>query len=297
VGVLPPTRILAAIDFSDASRVALTMAARFARQCRAKLHVLYAQDPLLSAAAEARTIPLAAETEREIERFVASAWPAAECAPSLHVTTGPPVAVIRSTARREAVDLIVVGSHGAAGAERLLFGSTAEGLMRRSELPVLVVPPGWTAPQPELPDLSGIGPIVTGVDFSGPSLEATEAACRLAAALHASVEAVHVVPRVSVLRQWQPHAHEAECREVESARRTLTTLIRGLASPVPVHVRIELGDIADSLVSAATVAGDGQSLLILGRRVGGHESSAPCAIAARVLTPARVPLLLYVTPQ
>lgn len=177
----------------------------------------------------------------------------------------------------------------------MFFGSTTEALMRRSEVPVLVVPPSWGPACPELPDLSGIGPIVAGLDFSGPALEATEAACRLAATLQTSVEVVHIVPRLSVLRRWQPHAHQAECREVESARRTLTTLVQGLASPVPVHLQIELGDIAEGLVNAAVTAGEGRSLLVLGRRVGGHESSAPCAIAARVLTPARVPLLLYVT--
>jgi nucleotide-binding universal stress UspA family protein len=167
--MLPPTRILAAVDFSDASRAALTMAARLAKQCRAKLHILYGQDPLLAAAAEANAIPLTDEARVELEKFVAATWPAAECAPSLHVMSGSPATLIRNAASREAVDLIVVGSHGGGGAERLFFGSTTEALMRRSEVPVLVVPPSWGPDCPELPDLSGIGPIVASISQALPS--------------------------------------------------------------------------------------------------------------------------------
>ena len=42
-------------------------------------------------------------------------------------------------AKREGVDLIVMGSHGRTGLSRLLMGSIAEGVVRRSECPVLVV--------------------------------------------------------------------------------------------------------------------------------------------------------------
>ena len=45
--MFPPHRVLAAIDFSEASRVALRMAARLAAHCDSELHVLYAEDPLL----------------------------------------------------------------------------------------------------------------------------------------------------------------------------------------------------------------------------------------------------------
>jgi nucleotide-binding universal stress UspA family protein len=37
--------------------------------------------------------------------------------------------------------LLVIGSHARAGMERLLLGSVAEGVIRRSGVPVLVIPP------------------------------------------------------------------------------------------------------------------------------------------------------------
>ncbi len=55
------------------------------------------------------------------------------------VREGNPVQAILELARREKADLIVMGSHGHDGLKRLLLGSTTEGVIRRSAVPVLVV--------------------------------------------------------------------------------------------------------------------------------------------------------------
>jgi nucleotide-binding universal stress UspA family protein len=67
-----PTRILAAVDFSDRSRVALALAARLACRFDAELRVMHAQEPLLAAAAESRGIDLTSETEDELRAIVAN---------------------------------------------------------------------------------------------------------------------------------------------------------------------------------------------------------------------------------
>lgn len=67
-----PRSILAAVDFSDASRVALQFAARLAHQCQAELHVLHAEDPLLNAAARHHGIDLSSETREELETLALS---------------------------------------------------------------------------------------------------------------------------------------------------------------------------------------------------------------------------------
>jgi nucleotide-binding universal stress UspA family protein len=46
-----------------------------------------------------------------------------------------------AVARARAVDLIVVGTHGAGGLERLILGSVADKVIRGASQPVLVVPP------------------------------------------------------------------------------------------------------------------------------------------------------------
>lgn len=62
---------------------------------------------------------------------------------------GLPAEVIVEYARKQAVDLIVLGSHGESNISRLLVGSTAEAVMRQAPCQVLVL----KSPQP----LAGIG--------------------------------------------------------------------------------------------------------------------------------------------
>jgi nucleotide-binding universal stress UspA family protein len=52
---------------------------------------------------------------------------------------GSPQKEILQFAGEEAVDLIVMGSHGRTGISRLLMGSVAEAVMRKAPCPVLIV--------------------------------------------------------------------------------------------------------------------------------------------------------------
>lgn len=52
---------------------------------------------------------------------------------------GDPVDEILSYAAKEGVDQIVIGSRGISGVGRVVFGSTAETVVRRAEIPVVVV--------------------------------------------------------------------------------------------------------------------------------------------------------------
>jgi nucleotide-binding universal stress UspA family protein len=56
----------------------------------------------------------------------------------LIMETGKPVDTIPRVAKREASDLILVGTHGRHKIRDYLLGSTASHLIRRSELPVLI---------------------------------------------------------------------------------------------------------------------------------------------------------------
>src|SRR5262245_64083256 len=79
--MLPPRAILAAVDFSESSRIALMLAARLAQQCGAALHVLHAEDPLLVAAAAETNFDLTSDTREELSRFIKTAPPAADLSP------------------------------------------------------------------------------------------------------------------------------------------------------------------------------------------------------------------------
>ena len=295
--MFPPRIVLAAVDFSEASRVALTCAARLAKQCGAELHVLHAEDPLLARAAENAGVDLTTETRDELTAFMQSAAPAGDWAPIHHVVAGPAVDVIRDIAERERADVIVIGMRGMSGAERAVFGSTTEGVLRKADRSVLVVPGHWTPPQPASPDLRGTGPIVVGVELATPALAAVRAASRLAALLGTSVEALHVVPLLAAPARWSAHATAAVQQHVRQARADISAALHDMGAEYPVRLEVTTGRVADRL--AAAVAGNAGThpLLVLGRRTHDQRDGAPGSTAYRVLTIASVPVLMYLPDE
>lgn len=55
------------------------------------------------------------------------------------IKTGEPFMEIIRTSKKEKADLIVMGTHGRTGLDHILFGSTAEKVVRKSTCPVLTV--------------------------------------------------------------------------------------------------------------------------------------------------------------
>lgn len=58
----------------------------------------------------------------------------------IEVLHGPPASAILSEAKRCQADLLVIGTHGKGRLEYAFLGSVAQKIMRRSEIPVLVIP-------------------------------------------------------------------------------------------------------------------------------------------------------------
>ena len=142
-------RVCCPIDFSDASRAAMEVAADLARRTGAELVLLHAYPipgytfPDGSVVASPRMMQeLADQAQRHLqewrvdaERIVGAARVTAEKA------IGEPAAEILSFARARGADLIVVGTHGRTGIEHALMGSIAERVVRRAHCPVLTVRP------------------------------------------------------------------------------------------------------------------------------------------------------------
>lgn len=147
-----PRTILAVVNFSDAPHAALLLAAWLARRAGAEAHVLFVEHPLLDAAASRDGIDLAASSRADLRRLIWYEWPVPECSPQLHVDAGSEVNVVLDVARRQGADLIVIGDRSISRVERLVFGSTTERLLRRSDVSVLVAPAGWTPPDGEAAD-------------------------------------------------------------------------------------------------------------------------------------------------
>lgn len=144
-------RILAAVDGSDASRHALTHAIGLAGRLSAQLRIVHVLDlnwlppgPELAVNSD----ELIAARRGAGEQILAAAREAAEKAGSaaefaLLETEAPTEHVAESIVReaeRWAAEVVVLGTHGRRGVQRLLLGSVAEQVARRASTPVLLVP-------------------------------------------------------------------------------------------------------------------------------------------------------------
>ncbi len=121
-------KIQVAIDGSDFSKAALNEAISMTKRCGSALVVLSV------ASSDAESGPAAGIVKQAAELATQ------EGVAVQNVTmTGKPYEVIVETARKNHADLIVVGSHGRRGMERLLMGSVAERVIGHTEKAVLVV--------------------------------------------------------------------------------------------------------------------------------------------------------------
>ncbi|MCO5106749.1 MAG: universal stress protein [Burkholderiaceae bacterium] len=142
-------RILVPIDGSPTSERALAEAAGLARLCSATLRLLHVMDPLMHITGYERPEVFVREIEPALRKAaqdllakardtVADERVKAETA--LVDSVGQRVSdVILDQAAAWPADLIVIGTHGRRGVDRVLMGSDAEQVARRSPVPVLLV--------------------------------------------------------------------------------------------------------------------------------------------------------------
>ncbi len=289
--MLPPRAILVAIDFSDASRRAFSLATQLAVRCGARLHLLHVADPALVSAAAHHGIELTTEARGELQRFIEAQPSASELRPTCHVVVGPAAEAIVTIADREQADLVVIAAHGWSGPRCRPLGSVAQEVVLRASRSVLVVPDGWSCPND--PSSPLVGPVVVGVDRTETSAVAIGAAAALARALHTSVELVHVVGRWPAPERWAPLAAEVIHRRIDLAHREIGGRVAVLA-PTLGPLAIDTGDIAERLAAAVTPSSTRQPLLVLGRSSRQTADGYPGTIAERVATVAKSPVLMFV---
>jgi nucleotide-binding universal stress UspA family protein len=191
-------RILCPIDFSDTSRHALDHAATLARWYGAKLMLLYVH-PALAVAPLAPGLPLMPGTiltgeDRELVEARLESFAREEIGDQIpltrHVLEGDAAREIRTFAQESGTQLIVLGTHGRSGFERLVMGSVAEKVMRTAGGPVLTVPPR-TPERVPLPT-SLFRHVLCGIDFSECSMEGLRYALSIAQESGGVLTVVHV---------------------------------------------------------------------------------------------------------
>ena len=186
---MPITTVLCPVDRSDPSRRALEYAIEIARHFKARLSVLEVIDAALPVFAvdPGAALALRTKTLEALAAFLAEAGPQ-DVSTGVSVETGDVIPEILARANDMSADLVVIGTHGRSGFERLALGSIAERVIRRSSRPVLTVPPAAAV-------LSGRGfhTILCATDFSAPSTRAFELAVDLGTSWGARILLAHVI--------------------------------------------------------------------------------------------------------
>lgn len=142
------TRLLVPTDLGDLSTPPLRYAIALADAFGARIHLLHVmeqpvqwhlaaemamvmapmEDAALRERAEIELDQLLTREEREKYRA------------AFAIRVGSPFAEIVEYARKEAIDLIVMGTHGRGAIAHLLIGSVAENVVRKAPCPVLTIP-------------------------------------------------------------------------------------------------------------------------------------------------------------
>jgi nucleotide-binding universal stress UspA family protein len=189
------SKILVATDFSPKAESATRHAVELAKRFDAELVLLHVNTPpepppagmVVSTRAISQVSTLIekirAETEEELEGLAAR-LKGGGVAVTTKLTIDHPDVAIADTASEVGADLVVTGTHGRTGIQRFLLGSTAERVVRLSEVPVLVS-------RPPLPAESIFKRVLVPTDFSPASERALELATQLASP-DAEIDILHV---------------------------------------------------------------------------------------------------------
>jgi nucleotide-binding universal stress UspA family protein len=255
--------ILFATDLGGASAYAQAYATLVARIFGAHLYVLHVQ-----------TEEVGGAEIRELETFFA----ASGVPYTIVLKRGKILDVLNRVAEEQAIDLIILGSHGRLGVSHLFMGSTAEDVARSSTLPVITVGPHVEGLEASLKT------IVFTTDFSEESKLALPYAASLAQEFHANLTVLHVAPK-----------HERLVRDREHVEGYLLNQLKNLVpySRFPwckVSHIVTFGDTAQEILDAAKARN--ADLIVLGLHTSVRFTShLPERLSYRVLCEASCPVM------
>lgn len=287
--------ILCPVDFSAPARQALRHAVAISRLSGGRVTVLYANDPLLTAAAT-RAFDGHAFVEAgaaELKSFIKKALGASDAARvSARVLIGEPARVIKRATRELGADLVVVGTRGLSGVGKAFFGSTTERVLRQTAVPVLAIPPtargkikrSWPGRR-----------VLAGIDLDANSSADARAFSAIARAFGRPLTLVHVV-EPSQLPPWLAGfaTRESQSRAA-AARAALDRLAAGL-DDAKADSRVVVGDPSRHIPKLAKQAAADLIVLAL-RRGDGLFGAAQGTITYRVLSSgSTIPVLAIPAP-
>ncbi|MFZ1034371.1 MAG: universal stress protein [Candidatus Acidiferrales bacterium] len=283
--------ILYLTDFSEPSEAALLFATTLGRGYGAKVHALH----LLLPAAYTYTTPglttLAIEAEEEnaqaemqkvesrlaglehrtlVERGI-EIWPS-----------------VQRAVEDDDVDLIVLGTHGRTGAEKLLLGSVAEEIFRRSPVPVLTIGPGVRS---SVHTGGRFRRVLFATDFTPESLAGAPYAVTFAQENQARLLLLLVMRKPGSANEGDKHLFDMTV--AEAMHRLYEIVPKDARLDLQPEVAVEYGEPAERIVEFAKQRG--ADLIVMGVRSAAGRIGAAThlerAIAHKVVAHAPCPVL------
>jgi nucleotide-binding universal stress UspA family protein len=273
--------VLYLTDFSEPSAVALPFAVAIARDYGAKVHALHVLTPV---------IPEGCVEAIHADEKLADAEMAkvdSELSPVFHDTAmAEGVGVwqaVEQAIHDRSIDLIVLGTHGRTHALKLLLGSFAEEIFRRSSVPVLTIGPHV---QKNAITDGTFHSVLFATDFSKPCEAAAPFAVSLAEENDAQLILLYVAPKSAT-----NEVGELVIGDLTQRLKDIVSIdAQRWCQPSAI---VERGDAADRILAVATERG--ADLIVLGVRDAAKHLGAAIhlerATAHKVVAHARCPVL------
>lgn len=222
--------ILVATDFSPTSRRVLSQALALAVENDARLSVIHVLQPdrKYGALESLPELDVARVTaEEHLKSLVGQLGPEQKI--DTLVKHGPVAGVVASAVEQEAVDLLVIGTHGRGGLQKLALGSVAEELLRLAACPVMTI-----GPKADVEPLHKLHNILFATDFGKGATKALPLALAMAKAQQGKLILLHMIPPMPAttgslsayapvgaaadeLEQWEGSSRKRSLRELKAS--------------------------------------------------------------------------------
>lgn len=263
-------RILCPFDGSAFSRRALEHAIALGRWYKAAITLLYVHPGGLNDPGADRQTwgePLEPAEHKRLVAWLADTGATARAAGlglDVHVVEGRPKEQILVAARAMHADLIVMGTHGRSGFDRVVLGSVTESVLRHAPCPVLTVTERAAPDYP--PGRPPFASILCPVDFSPASIRATEYALTLAEESYGRLTLLHALEplpmeEAALMARFDIGGYQnaVERLAIERLDGILPVNVRDWCKPERVAVR---GRAHEAILQAAEQAGS--DLIVIG---------------------------------
>ena len=299
-------RILFATDYSAGCLQAFRHSLEWAQACQAELDIIHVMGVLPgketnSSVANRYIAEQGKQAQAKLETLVAQAKeriPSVQC----HLLEGMPAEQITTFAMDSHADLLITGTHGSTGVNRIFMGSVAERIVCLAPCPVLTIrsdEKGATEPGnvPEEGKRSVPTHLLVPVDFSDCSLAAFEYAAQIAKWFDASVTLLHALEPLSYSLDFNL-THPIEMKQLRQKIETRLLELAEILKREGISANYQLGDKPAVETILKTSAETHVDLLVLGthgRR--GISKVLMGSVASSVLGRSFYPVLTVKSPK